>query len=60
MRDSERSPITKFPGGFNAVSKDYPLSELKILTKNYVSKTSEEVEDEKSGLASELDSLIIK
>ena len=50
----------RFPGGFDSISKDYPLSELKILKKNYVSKTPEEVEDEKSELASELDSLITK
>jgi hypothetical protein len=50
----------KFPGGFNAVSKDYPLSELKILEKNYFSKTPEEVEEGKNELTSELDSLITK
>ena len=50
----------RFPGGFDSISKDYPLSELKILENNYVSKTPEEVEEEKNELASELDSLIIK
>jgi hypothetical protein len=53
------SPI-KYPGGFDSISKDYPLSELKILENNYVSKTPEEVEEEKNELASELDSLITK
>jgi len=50
----------RFPGGFDSISKDYPLSELKILENNYVSKTPEEVEEEKNELASELDSLITK
>jgi hypothetical protein len=56
----------KFPGGFDTVSEDYPLVEIKILkgevakTISSKTQTQEKVEDKKDELVSELDSLIIK
>jgi hypothetical protein len=56
----------RFPGGFDTVSEDYPLVEIKILkgevakTISSKTQTQEKVEDKKDELVSELDSLIIK
>ena len=60
------SPV-RHPGGYDTISEDYPLSELKILKKNYAAKmassktqTQEEVEAEIAAFEAELDAMIVK
>ena len=60
----------KFPGGFDSISEDYPLRDVKILEKNYTAivassknseaQTEEEIEAEIAAFEAELDAMIVK
>tara|TARA_B110000037_G_C16919694_1_gene423833 strand:- start:70 stop:804 length:735 start_codon:yes stop_codon:yes gene_type:complete len=60
----------RFPGGFDSISEDYPLRDVKILEKNYTAivassknseaQTEEEIEAEIAAFEAELDAMIVK